>query len=70
MMNTRALMELIVINLGHDLGVIPPEVFTMLVIMAISSTLLTAPGLRCWLPKELKTPRDPSKPWVDHQEVL
>ncbi|NBS16184.1 MAG: sodium:proton antiporter [Gammaproteobacteria bacterium] len=70
MMNTRALMELIVINLGHDLGVIPPEVFTMLVIMAISSTLLTAPGLRCWLPKELKKPGDPSKPSVDHQEVL
>ncbi len=61
MMNTRALMELIVINLGHDLGVIPPEVFTMLVIMAVLSTLLTAPCLRCWLPKALKIQSDPSK---------
>lgn len=51
MMNTRALMELIVINLGYDLGVIPREVFTMLVLMAITSTLLTAPALRRWLPR-------------------
>ncbi len=50
MMNTRALMELIVINLGHDLGVIPREVFTMLVLMAVLSTLMTAPALRRWLP--------------------
>ena len=51
LMNTRALMELIVINLGHDMGVIPGSLFTMLVIMAITSTLLTAPGLRLWLPR-------------------
>lgn len=50
LMNTRALMELIVINLGHDMGIIPGSLFTMLVIMAILSTLLTAPGLRLWLP--------------------
>jgi Kef-type K+ transport system membrane component KefB len=51
MMNTRALMELIVINVGYDLGVIPASVFTMLVIMAVVSTLVTAPALRLWLPK-------------------
>jgi Kef-type K+ transport system membrane component KefB len=50
MMNTRALMELIVVNLGYDLGVIPREVFTMLVLMAIMSTIMTAPALRQWLP--------------------
>lgn len=50
MMNTRALMELIVVNLGYDLGVIPREVFTMLVLMAVISTILTAPCLRLWLP--------------------
>lgn len=50
MMNTRALMELIVVNLGYDLGVIPQNVFTMLVLMAIASTVMTAPGLRAWLP--------------------
>lgn len=51
MMNTRALMELIVINIGYDLGVIPQSVFTMLVIMAVVSTLVTAPALRRWLPE-------------------
>lgn len=50
MMNTRALMELVVINVGHDLGVISSQVFTMLVIMALVSTVVTTPGLRRWLP--------------------
>jgi Kef-type K+ transport system membrane component KefB len=50
MMNTRALMELIVINVGFDLGVISQQVFTMLVLMAIFSTVITTPGLRRWLP--------------------
>jgi Kef-type K+ transport system membrane component KefB len=49
MMNTRGLMELVVLNVGLDLGVIPPAVFTMLVIMAIVSNLLTTPALRYWL---------------------
>ena len=49
MMNTRALMELVVINVGMDLGVIPPDVFTMLVIMAIASTVVTTPALKTWL---------------------
>jgi Kef-type K+ transport system membrane component KefB len=51
MMNTRGLMELIVINVGLDLGVISPKVFTMLVIMAIVSTLITTPALRYYLPR-------------------
>lgn len=51
MMNTRALMELIVINVGLDLGVISQQLFTMLVLMAILSTVVTTPGLRAWLPR-------------------
>jgi Kef-type K+ transport system membrane component KefB len=51
MMNTRALMELIVINVGFDLGVIGKPVFTMLVLMAIFSTVVTSPALRRWLPQ-------------------
>ena len=50
MMNTRALMELIVINVGYDLGVISQQMFTILVIMAIFSTVITSPMLRRWLP--------------------
>jgi Kef-type K+ transport system membrane component KefB len=43
LMNTRALMELIVINVGMDLGVIPPAVYCMLVLMAITTTLMATP---------------------------
>jgi len=51
MMNTRALMELVVINIGFDLGVISPQMFTMLVLMAILSTVITTPALRRYLPR-------------------
>lgn len=46
MMNTRALMELIVINIGYDLGVIPKNVFFMLVFMAVVTTYVTTPIVR------------------------
>lgn len=51
LMNTRGLMELIVINIGFDLGFIPQTVFTMLVIMAALTTIMTTPMLRAALPK-------------------
>ncbi len=56
LMNTRALMELIVINVGYDLGAISHNVFTMLVLMAIFSTIITAPLLRLWLPRMVFSP--------------
>jgi Kef-type K+ transport system membrane component KefB len=46
MMNTRGLMELIVINMGYDLGIIPKSVFFMLVLMAVCTTYMTAPLMR------------------------
>jgi Kef-type K+ transport system membrane component KefB len=45
LMNTRGLMELVVLNVGLDLGVISPRLFVMLVIMAVVTTLLTSPLL-------------------------
>jgi len=45
LMNTRGLMELIVLNIGLDLGVLSPVLFTMFVIMAIITTLVTTPIL-------------------------
>lgn len=45
LMNTRGLMELIVLNVGMDLGVLSPTLFAMLVIMAIVTTLATTPVL-------------------------
>jgi Kef-type K+ transport system membrane component KefB len=45
LMNTRGLMELIVLNIGLDLGVISPTVFAMMVFMALVTTLATTPVL-------------------------
>jgi Kef-type K+ transport system membrane component KefB len=45
LMNTRGLMELIVLNVGLDLGVLPPALFTMFVLMAVVTTLATTPIL-------------------------
>jgi hypothetical protein len=45
LMNTRGLMELIVLNIGLDLKVLSPEVFTMMVIMALVTTSMTGPAL-------------------------
>lgn len=45
-MNTRALMELIVLNIGKDLGLLPTNIFSMLVIMAIVSTFMATPLIR------------------------
>ena len=45
LMNTRGLMELVVLNIGYDLGVLSPEIFTMMVIMALCTTFMTGPAL-------------------------
>lgn len=45
LMNTRGLMELIVLNIGYDLGILSPEIFAMLVLMALATTFMTGPLL-------------------------
>ncbi|MDO9634532.1 MAG: cation:proton antiporter [Paludibacter sp.] len=45
LLNTRGLMVLIILNIGYDLGVFSSEIFTMLVLMALATTLMTAPLL-------------------------
>jgi Kef-type K+ transport system membrane component KefB len=54
LMNTRALMALVAINIGLDLKLLSRELFTMLVIMALLTTAMTGPLLRRWLPRELR----------------
>jgi Kef-type K+ transport system membrane component KefB len=56
LMNTRGLMELIVLNIGLDLGVISPKIFTMMVLMALVTTLMTTPLLKLLAPVELAAP--------------
>jgi Kef-type K+ transport system membrane component KefB len=66
LMNTRGLTELIVLNIGLDLGVISPLLFTMLVVMALVTTFMTSPLLEWTYPKRLiklhNTPSTPSQP--------
>jgi Kef-type K+ transport system membrane component KefB len=50
LMNTRGLVELVVLNIGYDLGLVSPMLFTMLVIMALVTTFMTAPLLRLVYP--------------------
>ena len=50
LMNTRGLMELIVLNIGLDLGVISPTLFTMMVLMALVTTFMTTPLLQLVYP--------------------
>lgn len=45
LMNTRGLMELVVLNIGYDLGVLNAEIFSMMVIMALVTTFMTGPIL-------------------------
>lgn len=45
LMNTRGLMELIVLNIGYEMGILPPPIFVMLVIMALVTTFMTTPAL-------------------------
>ena len=53
LMNTRGLMELVILNIGRDLGVITEAVFAMMVIMAIVTTALTTPMLQWFYPKAI-----------------
>lgn len=52
LMNTRGLMELVVLNIGLDLGVISPTLFTMMVLMALFTTFITTPLLQHIYPFE------------------
>lgn len=59
LMNTRGLMELIVLNIGLEMGVISPTLFAMLVLMALTTTFATTPILQLILPgKELQREAD------------
>jgi len=56
LMNARGLMELIVIKIGLDAGVIGNEIFTMLMVMAIATTLMTTPVLQRCLDRPAAAP--------------
>lgn len=45
LMNTRGLMELVALNIGYEMGILPPSIFVILVIMALITTFMTTPLL-------------------------
>lgn len=54
LMNTRGLMELVILNIGLDIGVISPALFSMMVMMALVTTFMTTPVLRLICATELQ----------------
>ena len=62
LMNTRGLMELVVLNIGLDLGVLSPRLFTMMVIMAIVTTAMTAPLLDLVTERSPASSSEPARP--------
>jgi Kef-type K+ transport system membrane component KefB len=66
LMNTRGLMELIVLNVGLDLRVISPPLFAMMVVMALVTTMATAPVL-WWLQPQTAAPPAPERARATHE---
>ncbi|MET0291938.1 MAG: cation:proton antiporter [Steroidobacteraceae bacterium] len=51
LMNTRGLMELIALNIGYEMGILSVRIFTLLVLMALVTTMLTGPLLTLFAPR-------------------
>ena len=56
LLNARGLVELIVLNVGLDLGILSPALFSIMVIMALVTTVMTTPVLKAVLPEEYRPP--------------
>ena len=65
LMNTRGLMELIVLNIGYEMGILPPPIFVMLVIMALVTTFMTTPALS--IINHLFPAKDIEEEYISHQ---
>jgi Kef-type K+ transport system membrane component KefB len=71
LMNTRGLTELIVLNIGFELGVISSALFTMLVLMALVTTFMAAPLLRALDPRrELSAPVEEELPPAEPEPTI
>jgi Kef-type K+ transport system membrane component KefB len=54
LLNTRGLMELVILNVGLDIGVLSRELFAMMVVMALTTTLMTTPIVARLMPSKLQ----------------
>lgn len=62
LMNTRGLMELVILNIGLDIGVISPALFAMMVLMALFTTFMTSPLLEWILPARQLRAEEAARP--------
>jgi Kef-type K+ transport system membrane component KefB len=58
LMNTRGLVELIVLNIGYDLGILSARSFAMLVLMALVTTFMTGPLLSLVMKRTISNPQE------------
>ncbi len=70
LMNTRGLVELVVLNIGLDLGLITPKLFAMLVIMALVTTFMTTPILHLLLRRHPWPVEEEEDETLDHRLAL
>ncbi len=73
LMNTRGLMELVVLNIGYDLGVLGPQIFAMMILMALTTTFMTGPALSIinkLIPETIKRTVSKEVKKKEHYKVL
>ncbi|MEK6324946.1 MAG: cation:proton antiporter [Acidobacteriota bacterium] len=58
LMNTRGLVELVILNIGLDLGILSPTLFSIMVLMALVTTLMTTPLLILIHPEAIPSPKN------------
>jgi len=56
LMNTRGLMEIVILTIGRDIGVISSTMFAMMLLMALATTCMTTPLLRWCRPHQIREP--------------
>jgi Kef-type K+ transport system membrane component KefB len=59
LMNTRGLVELVILNIGLELGILSPALFSIMVLMALVTTLMTTPLIKWIYPHSLEMPAPP-----------
>ena len=68
LMNTRGLMELVILNIGLDIKVISPALFSMMVLMALFTTFMTTPVLAMICPDQILR-RELTKPTTSEESI-
>ena len=56
LMNTRGLMEIVILTIGRDVGVISSTMFALMLLMALATTCMTTPLLRWYRPDQMRQP--------------